>query len=128
LFKFQIRFERNKFYPINWKKNFKIPKEHYISNEEIIKSNINENQKSGIIKLIVKKYSLYDIQYLIESKGSNEYNRAILELINLKKLKISDMTFKSEESIIKFQNILLLISCPKNDINNILKLSKGLKN
>ena len=38
------------------------------------------------------------------------------------------MTFKSEESIIKFQNILLLISCSKNDINNILKLSKGLKN
>ena len=108
------------------KKNFKIPKEYYISNEDIIKSNLNENQKSGIIKLIVKIYSLYDIQYLIESKGSNEYNRAILELINLKQLKFSDMTFISEESIIQFQNRLLLISESKSDINNILKLSKGL--
>ena len=108
------------------KKNIKIPKEFYISNEDINNSILNENQKSGIIKLIVKIYSLYDIPYLIESKGNNEYNRAILDLINTKQLKFSDMAFKNEESIIQFQNRLLLISESKSEINDILKLSKGL--
>ena len=36
------------------------------------------------------------------------------------------MTFKNEESIIQFQNRLLLISESKSEINYILKLSKGL--
>ena len=108
------------------KKNFKIPKEYYISIEDINNNILNENQKSEIIKLIVKIYSLYDIPYLIESKGNNKYSRAILDLINLKKLKFSDMTFKNEESIIQFQNRLLLISESKSEINYILKLSKGL--
>jgi hypothetical protein len=108
------------------KKNCKISKEYKISIEDINNSILNENQKSEIIKLIVKIYSLYDIPYLIESKGSNEYNRAILELINSKQLKFCDMTFKNEESIIQFQNRLLLISESKSEINCILKLSKGL--
>ena len=108
------------------KNNSKIPKEYYISNEEINNSIMNEKQKSAIIKLIVKIYSLYDISYLIESEGSKEYNRAILDLINLKQITFSGITFKNEESIIQFQNRLLLISESKNEINSILKLSKGL--
>ena len=108
------------------KKNFIIPKELYISNEDINKSIKNEYQKSIIIKLIVKIYSLYDIPYLIESKGNREYYRAILELINSKQLQLKDNHFKNEESIIQFQNRLLSISESKIEINNILELSKGL--
>jgi len=105
---------------------FSIPKEYYISNEDINNLIIDQAQKSILIQKIVNIYFLYDISYLIELKKSQEFSRAILDLIIIKDFNFYESLFKNEESIINFQNDLLLVSKTKIELNYILKLSKGL--
>ena len=101
-----------------------IPKEYYISNEDINEMIIDPTQKSILIKKIVKIYFLYDISYLIELKKNQEFSRAILDLIIASDFNFYDSLFKSEETILNFQNDLLSVSKTKIELNYILKLSK----
>ena len=103
-----------------------IPKDYYISDEDINEMIINPAQKSILIKKIVNIYFLYDISYLIKLKKSQEFSRAILDLIILKDFNFDGSLFENEESILNFQNDLLLVSKTKIELNYILKLSKGL--
>jgi len=103
-----------------------IPKEYYISNEDINEMIIDPTQKSILIRKIVNIYFLYDISYLIELKKNQEFSRAILDLIIASDFNFYDSLFKSEETILNFQNDLLSVSKTKIELNYILKLSKGL--
>ena len=103
-----------------------IPKDYYISDENINEMIIDPAQKLILIKKIVNIYFLYDISYLIKLKKSQEFSRAILDLIILKDFNFDGSLFENEESILNFQNDLLLVSKTKIELNYILKLSKGL--
>jgi hypothetical protein len=106
--------------------NNKISKEDYISNEDINKMLIEQNEKPILIKKIIDIYFLIgNIDYLIGLKKSKDFGRAFLEKLNEKRFNCSRF-FNNEESIINFQNELLSFCIKKEELNYILNLSKGL--
>ena len=110
--------------------DIKLNKNYYLSNEDI-NSPIFSNVKQSIINLIVIIYVNYDKEFLIKlilSKDSKEVCRTVLDLLNNNKLKYSIFAYNNQEDLVHIQNNLISISKTKNEIENILKISKGLTN
>ena len=106
---------------------FELNKKYYISDEDIEKIEMNL-KKTKFLNLLVEIYSLYDSNYLLKlmkSKYNKDFSRATLDLLINNKIKFKDLLIK-EEDFNNFQNNLLTISEKKDEINYIIKLSKGL--
>ncbi len=108
-----------------------IKKEYYLTNKDINSFNIPKDEKLKLIYLIVIIYANYNNDYLMEllffEDGKN-YSKVVFNLIIDRKIKYTDLKFKNQENIFQFQKNLLDIAKTKRDINNILKISKGLNN
>ena len=113
------------------KKNYLVPKEYYLSNEDINNFIVSKKEKPKLINLIVKIYANYNKKFLMEliqSKNGNLYSRSVLDLLNEKKLKFNDLFFNNKENLIQFQYNLLTVSENKKEINYVIKISKKLTN
>ena len=101
-----------------------------LSNEDIQKLILND-QRPKFNSLIVNIYANYDkenLMKLIYSKNGNLYSRPIFDLLSYRSLKVGDLPFKDEKEIKVFQKILLNVSESKEEINYLIKISKGLTN
>ena len=113
-------------------KKFRKPlnKELFLSGDDIELLTLKkEKEKSRLLELIVNIYVNYDIQFLMKlilSKHSKECGRALLNLLNIEKLKYDDFIFNNEEDQNKLQTNLLYIIESKEEINNVIKISRGL--
>ena len=115
---------------INQKDNI-IKKEYYLTNKDINSFNIPKDEKLKLIYLIVIIYANYNNDYLMEllfCEDGKNYSKVVFNLIIDRKIKYTDLKFKNQENIFQFQKNLLDIAKTKRDINNILKISKGLNN
>ena len=102
-----------------------------MSNTQLNNFIISKNEKPFLINLIVKIYANYNKEFLkklINSTNGNEYSRVILNLLNEKILKFSDLAIQNQENLLNFQKNLLSVSKSKNEINYIIQISKGLAN
>ena len=61
----------------------------------------------------------------MNSKNCKDYSRIVLDLLN-GKIKYEDLKFENNEDIIIFQKKLLEVSNSKEEINDIINMSKGL--
>ena len=98
-----------------------------LNDNDIEKLKLGE-QKSKFCDYIVEIYTNHDKNRLIEliqSRNGRDYCRKILDLLLSKKLTPNDFTL-NEQKMSNFKKKLLSVSKGKNDINNILLLSKGL--
>ena len=110
-------------------KNYHIPNELYLSNEDLHNFVIQKKEKTYLINLIIKIYASYNKKFLMElilSKDSNEYTRIIFDLLNEKELKYKDLVFNNQEDNLAFRKNLLKASKNKKEVNYVIKLSKGL--
>ena len=104
----------------------KLDKNFYFSNEEIMNFKIDGKEKSEFINLIVKIYSIYDKEFLLEliqSKNWEIYSRFFIQLINTKQLKFSDLLLNNLDSLSICQQNLLSLAITKQDIDDVLKIS-----
>jgi len=113
-------------------KNKKTPLDHdyCLLNEDIDKL-ILKKQKPKLIDLIVNIYANYDKEYLmklIQCKDNKNYCRSVFDLLNKNTLKLKDLSFKNEEESNVFQKNLLSVSKTKDEVNFVIKLSKGFTN
>ena len=104
-------------------------KEHYVSDEDIVKLKI-DRKKSKFLELLIEIYSNYDSSYLLQlitSKNGNDYSKIVLDLLysNQKKLNLS---FTNEKEFKTFQNKLIKVALHKDEVNYIIKFSSGLLN
>ena len=114
------------------KKNEKInlKEEYFLSGEDIENLNLKK-QKSKFIDLIVCIYANSNKKYLMEliqSKNGKDYCRNIFDLLNIKKLRLSDLSFDNEKDKQLFQKNLLLVSKSKDEVNYVISISDGLTN
>ena len=113
-------------------KKFRKPlnKELFLSGDDIELLTLKkEKEKSRLLELIVNIYVNYDTQFLMKlilSKHSKECGRALLNLLYIEKLKYDDFTFNNEEDENQLQTNLLYIIESKEEINNVIKISRGL--
>ena len=113
-------------------KKFRKPlnKELFLSGDDIELITLKkEKEKSKLLELLVIIYVNYDIQFLMKlilSKHSKEYGRALLNLLNIEKIKYDDFIFNNEEDQNLLQTNLLYIIESKEEINNVIKISRGL--
>ena len=135
-FKFCVKFnlEPTNFEAIEMKrkKNEKInlKQEYFLTSEDIENLNL-KRQKSKFIDLIVYIYANCDKKYLMEliqSKNGKDYCRNVFDLLNNKKLKLSDLSFDNENEKKIFQKNLLSVSKSKEDVNYVISISEGLTN
>ena len=110
--------------------NEQINTTYYINDDDL--SNLEKNlKKSKFLYLLIEIYSNYDYIYLLrlmKSKSGNLFSRGILDLLMDNKNKILNLLVQDDNNLKIFQKILLKASEKKDDINNIIKLSKGLYN
>ena len=120
-----------KFIQIINQQNNIIQNEYFLTKKDISNFNIKRDEKLKLIYLIVKIYSIYNNEYLMElilSEDGKLYSKALFDLIIDRKIKFTDLKFENQENVLQFQNNLLGIAKSKRDIDNIIKLSKGLTN
>ena len=90
----------------------------------------NEKEKSKLINLLVKLYAYNDsvnnLILLLESKNGSQCSKATLDSLNNKEIKFEELKFEKEEDYLKFKKNLLFAAKTKDDINFILKMSRGL--
>ena len=111
------------------KEKIKLNKEYYISDEEIEKSQI-KIKNTKFLDLLVEIYANFDASYLLKlmlSKNGVVYSKAILDLLSDNQVKMN-ILFKNNEEFNKFQKALIVIAEHKDEVNYIIKLSKGLTN
>ena len=110
--------------------NIELNKNYYLSYKDF-NSPIFSNVKQSIIKLITKIYAKYDKEFLVELilvKDNKDVYRNVLDLLNKKLLNYSIFKFNNGEDLVRIQNNLISISKTIKEIENILKISKGIIN
>ena len=110
--------------------NIELNKNYYLSYKDF-NSPIFSNVKQSIIKLITKIYAKYDKEFLVELilvKDNKDVYRNVLDLLNKKLLNYSIFKFNNGEDLVRIQNNLISISKTIKEIENILKISKGVIN
>ena len=116
---------------MNMEKNEKInlDKKYHVTGEDIDKLGI-KNEKNKLVPLLLQIYAKYDINHLLvllNSKKGDIYSRIVLDLLN-DKIKYAELIFEKENDISLFQKKLLSVSTTKEEINEIIKIKKGLLN
>ena len=109
----------------------KLIKDYLISSDDIDSLTVkNNNEKNKLINLIVKIYafnnSVDNLIKLIESKNGIQCSKTILDLLNNKEIKFENLTFEKEEDYLLLKKNLLFSAKTKEDINFIIKMSRGL--
>ena len=87
--------------------------------------------RNKLIKLLVKIYSYYDkesLMEIIQSKHGKEASRAIFDSLKQKEIQFEDLCFENKNDLDLFQKSLLFISETKDEINYVIKISEGLNN
>ena len=128
--KYQLTLGNNYSLKLKHNENEKINKDYYICDDDLVKLKI-DLKKSNFVYLLIEIYSNYDCIYLlklINSKNGNMFSRGILDLLMNNKNKIANLLFQDDNNLKIFQKNLLHASEQKDDINNIIRLSKGLYN
>ena len=108
--------------------NEQINKVYYINDDDLDKLGM-KLKKSNFLNLLIEIYSNYDCIYLLDlmkSKKGDLFSRGILDLLMNNKNKILNLLVQDDKILKIFQKYLLKASENKDDINNIIKLSKGL--
>jgi len=111
------------------KEKINLDKKYYVTGEDIDKLGI-KIEKNKLFTLLLQIYAKYDINYLLElmkSKKGDDYSRIVLDLLN-DKIKYEELIFEKENDISLFQKKLLSVSTTKEEINEIIKIKKGLLN
>ena len=111
-------------------------KENYLTNDDINNLVKKEKEKIKLIDLLVKIYTNYDktkLKELIKDQDGKKFSKSRFDLIKQRQLKLEDFHFENNEELNLFQKNLLSSGQEKNeinkdDINNILNLSKSLTN
>ena len=106
-----------------------LDKKYYVSNEDIVIFGIKKKNKK-FISLLLQIYAKYDINYLLILLNSNNweyYSRVVLDLL-YDKIRYEDLKFEKQENVTIFQNKLLSVSSSRDEINYVIRISKGLLN
>ena len=111
-------------------KKYELDKNYYLSEKDFENIEINKN-KQKFLHLLIEIYSNYDFEHLLglmKSKYGKNFSKETLYMLMNNKMKIKDLIFKDDKEFKGFQKNLLSASTKKDEINYIIKLSKGLYN
>ena len=109
---------------------YELDKKYYLSENDYENIDINKN-KQKFLHLLIEIYSNYDSEHLfglMKSKYGKNFSKETLYMLINNKMKFKDLVFKDDKEFKGFQKNLLSVSIRRDEINYIIKLSKGLYN